>query len=118
MKFSVAEGLAENDSQLAKVYYWRAMTLQQLETDKPSLKDGEAKDWIALLNLPPDAVLPEWIALARARIQIIKGYVPAQATAVKTPTVTKTMMSIQVGPSITPTPFGIGTPFPTSTPKP
>ena len=116
MKFSTAEGLAETNSQLARVYYWRALSLQQLETDKPSYKDVEAKDWISLLNLPPDAVLPEWAAQARARMQVIKGYAPAQATAVKTPKATRTMQSIQVGP--TKTPLAVGTPFATFTPLP
>jgi len=116
MKFSAAEGLADTNSQLAKVYYWRALSLQQMETAKPSYKDVEAKDWTALLNLPPDAVLPEWAALARARLQIIKGYAPPQATAVKTPTATRTMMTIQLG--ATRTVVGTETPSPTVTPQP
>ena len=113
MKISTAEGLAQTNSQLATVYYWRALSLQQLETDKPSYKDVEAKDWTSLLNLPPDAVLPEWANQARARLQIIKGYAPPQATAVRTPTATKTMLSIPLGPSKTP--LGMGTPFPSAT---
>jgi tetratricopeptide (TPR) repeat protein len=116
MKFSTAEGLADTNSQLAKVYYWRAMTLQQMEADKPAYKDVEAKDWTAMLNLPPDAVLPEWAELGRARLQVIKGYAPAQATAVRTPTPTRTLMSIPLGASKTV--VGKGTPSPTVTPKP
>jgi tetratricopeptide (TPR) repeat protein len=114
VKFSIAEGLAQNNVQLAQVYYWRAISLQALEKDKPNYKDVEAKDWTSLLRLPLDVVTPEWATLARQRLIAIKGYAPPQATAVKTATATKT--SIPLGP--TKTIAGVGTPFPTSTPTP
>jgi len=91
MQFDRSAPLAQNDSELARVHYWRAVALDALER-------GEAaeKDWIALLELPVEAVPAEWIEEAQTRL----------ATPTPEPTATLT-------PSSTPTASSTPTPRPT-----
>ena len=115
MKFSTAEGLADDNARkLAAVYYWRAQSLQKMETEKPSYKDVEAKDWIAILKLPPDAVPGAWADMARQRLLILKGVAPTQVSNTRTPTPTdNTHTSNQFGTSA---PYLMGTTVPTAVP--
>lgn len=84
-KFNSADDLSVNNTQKTQIYYWRAKTLQKMEIDKPSYKENEARDWLALLNQPPETVPAEWVVEAQNRVQAIKGYTPLQATPVGVP---------------------------------
>jgi hypothetical protein len=65
-QFAMSEELAENDSQLAEVYYWRAISREV---------NGElriaAQDWIALAALPIGSVSPDWLALAQEKLILL-----------------------------------------------
>ena len=118
MKFSTAEGLAEDNAQLAAVYYWRAQSLQKMEVEKPSYKDVEAKDWTALLKLPPDVVQPDWENMARQRLQILKGVAPTHAPVTRTPLLTSTQINSVSIETETSVPYILGTTVPTAIPTP
>jgi len=95
-----SEKLAENDAQLAAVYYWRAMTMEA-----GNLERAAAPVWEAMLNLADDSVPEEWRLVAMAHI----------AALTPTPTVTFTPTASST-PTTTPTrkPTLVGTSMPTS----
>ena len=95
-----SEKLAENDAQLAAVYYWRAMTMEA-----GNLERAAAPVWEAMLNLADDSVPEEWRLVAMAHI----------AALTPTPTVTFTPTASST-PTTTPTrkPTLVGTSLPTS----
>lgn len=104
------ERLAEDDSQMAAIYYWRALAVEAQDTGMAA-----APHWEALLALPEDAVPVAWLRTAQ---QHLLALTPT-GTATNTPTVTST-------PRATPTPKGTKTSSPTprgggtttSTPRP
>ena len=75
MQFDAQEDRAKNDDDLAQVYYWRALTLEELGNFyKASL------DWQALLDLPDGVVSDEWIKEAQEHLEYL------QPTSTPTPT--------------------------------
>ncbi|MBN1305769.1 MAG: tetratricopeptide repeat protein [Anaerolineales bacterium] len=99
LQFLNTENLTENSRELAQVYYWRALCLEELNQIQPALKD-----WENLVALPQNAVPQEWREEAEEHIGDL-------STPTRTPTVTKT-------PTITRTPTVTRTPSPTSTKSP
>lgn len=95
-----SEKLAENDAQLAAIYYWRALAMEA-----GNLERAAAPVWEAMLNLADDSVPEEWRLVAMAHI----------AALTPTPTVTFTPTSSST-PTATPTrkPTLVGTSLPTS----
>jgi tetratricopeptide (TPR) repeat protein len=83
-QFAMSEELAENDSQLAEVYYWRAISREV---------NGElriaAQDWIALASLPIGSVSPDWLALAQEKLIILTPSPTITPTTLPTSTPTK-----------------------------
>jgi tetratricopeptide (TPR) repeat protein len=55
-EINIADAYDVTPEQKALVFYWRALALEKLS--KP---DVAAKDWVALIALPRDAVPPEWL---------------------------------------------------------
>jgi tetratricopeptide (TPR) repeat protein len=103
--FTVAEGRAETDSQLAKVYFYRA----QVYEENNYLWDAKM-DYEDLLALPLDAVPPEWRQVAEQRLSEINPPTP-------TLTPTKTYPLTPTGTAI-PTATSTTTRTPTRTPTP
>jgi len=95
--FTVAEGRAETDSQLAQVYYYRA----QVYEENNYLWDAKM-DYEHLLALPIDAAPPEWRQLAEQRLSEINPPTPTLTpTGTAIPTATSTLTRT---PTRTPTP--------------
>jgi tetratricopeptide (TPR) repeat protein len=55
-EISITDAYDETPEQRAQVFYWRALSLEKL-----GRAETAAKDWVALIALPKDAVPPEWI---------------------------------------------------------
>ena len=99
---NAAEKYAQDDVQFAKLYYWRARVLDAAGNHSAALAD-----WRALLDLPIEAVPPDWRAEARSIVPTLTPTATHTPAPSSTPTQTHT---------ITPTPSNTGTP--TMTPKP
>lgn len=84
---NISEGLADEDEELAQVFFWRAQALEGLDLKKRSLNN-----WEALLELSLDVVPDDWEEIAAERLLPTATPTP---TATFTPTLT---------PSTTPTP--------------
>ena len=95
-----SEKLAENDAQLAAVYYWRAIAMEADDQARAA-----ALVWEAMLDLAEESVPEEWQLVAMAHI----------AALTPTPTVTFTPTASST-PTTTPTrkPTLVGTSLPTS----
>jgi tetratricopeptide (TPR) repeat protein len=91
---NISEQLVENESNLAEVYYWRALTLENLDQLEKAILN-----WQNLMNLPLEFVPDEWEITAAEKL--LPTHTPS-ATFTSTPTFT---------PTITPT----GTSTPTET---
>ncbi len=112
-QLTLANNLAQDDSQHAVVYYWRAQVLELAGNPR-----GAKDDWENLLALPPEAVPPEWITIANEHMLILVSPTPSatvQATATETPLPSSTP-SPTVTPSPTATPSATPTPSPTLRP--
>ena len=111
IQFNETQGLAETDVQRAKLYYWRAQSLEFL--DEPA---AATRDWEALLLLPTDGIPASWIIMAEDHIILLNPPTPT-ATPVpsKTPTETNTPRPSST-PTITPTPPATSTPRPIGQP--
>jgi len=77
---SECQKLAGNDSQLAHMYFVRAIALEALKNDVAQ------RDWERMLELDPEAILPEWKATA-------EFYLSQYYTATPTPSITPTPTS-------------------------
>jgi tetratricopeptide (TPR) repeat protein len=109
--------LAENDDQLAQLYYWRAQVLEILDRSSEALSD-----WKALLDLDEDIFPGNWVDMANERIATLT-ILTATMTYTPTPTRTKTLTQTPTftptrtrTPTLTPTPTRTRTPTPTRTP--
>jgi len=91
---NISEQLVENESNLAEVYYWRALTLENLDQEEKAILN-----WQNLMDLPLEFVPDEWEITAAEKL--LPTPTPS-ATFTSTPTLT---------PTITPT----GTSTPTET---
>jgi tetratricopeptide (TPR) repeat protein len=102
-----AADLAESEEQVAAVYYWRAVALEDLNRLPEALAD-----WEALLALPQEVVPASWWAEAQTRFEPTATVTPSETN---TPTVTSTpevTATSAVTRTATPPP---GTPIPTRT---
>jgi len=103
--FTVAEDRAETESQLAKVYYYRA----QVYEENDFLWDAKM-DYEDLLALPLEAVPLEWRQFAEQRLSEINPPTPT-LTPTKTFTMTTTGTPTQTTSTITKTPTRTPTPI-------
>jgi tetratricopeptide (TPR) repeat protein len=106
-----AENLAESDTEMAQVYYWRAQALEAAGNPPSALKD-----WKALLSLPEEAMPQAWREMAEEHTRATPTPPPPSPTPTRTPrppTATPTATRTRP-PSPTPTPTR--TPKPSSTP--
>lgn len=104
------ERLADDDSQMAAVYYWRALAVEAQSSGMAAVPH-----WQALLALPEEQVPVAWLRTAE---QHLLALTPT-ATATNTPTPTPTPRATstpKVKKTSSPTPRGTGTV--TSTPRP
>lgn len=95
-QFSASEELADGDSQLAAVYYWRARAREAAGDTRTAISD-----WIALHALPPEVVPPDWRSAADEKIFLltpspttVKTTQPPTPSPTSTPTVTSTPTAI------------------------
>ncbi len=88
---SECQKFAESDQQLAYMYFVRALALEQLQNEVAQ------RDWERMLELDPNAILPEW--KATAEFYLNQYYTP-------TPTLTGTPSPLEgsVSGTVTPTP--------------
>jgi tetratricopeptide (TPR) repeat protein len=131
-QFNTSENLAVTDSQLAAIYYYRAIALDALFQLAPA-----AEDYQALLDLPVSAVPTEWLREARRYLATATptpspsstptrtetptpSFTPTRtATSTITPSPTITPSSTRTpSPTLTLTPSATRTPRPTNTPRP
>jgi tetratricopeptide (TPR) repeat protein len=77
-QLNATENMAETDTQLAAVYYWRARTL-----DDGGNPNVAKENYESLLALPSEAVPAAWAKLARQRLLVLN---PPTATPTITPT--------------------------------
>ncbi len=92
------EKLAQDDTQLAAVYYWRALVTEMHDSTLVA-----AADWQALLALPDDTVPAEWRRTAEGRLVALTPSPTATRTPVPTSTPTPSPMPTKPA-SMTPTP--------------
>jgi tetratricopeptide (TPR) repeat protein len=71
---------ASSDSQLAMVYFWRAMAAEE-----DGLDSSAVEDWQALLALPAEALLPGWSEIAEEHLMLLSGTPTALASATMPP---------------------------------
>ncbi len=100
-QINFSEGMAENDEDLAAVYFVRAQAAEEL-----GYKNTAIEDWKALLGLPEESVDEAWLDLAEERLEELTA-----PTATPTPTTTNTPK-----PSKTSTSTNTPRPSKTSTP--
>ncbi len=86
-QFSGSEELAEEEDQLAAVYYWRALAREAAGDTRSAISD-----WNALLALPREVVPPEWRSAAAEKILLLTP----------SPTMINTIQSPTPSPTITP----------------
>lgn len=60
--------LANTDERKASLYYWRALTFEELD-----FLDLAERDWNLLIDLPPEVVPPEWFGEASQHLQDLGG---------------------------------------------
>jgi tetratricopeptide (TPR) repeat protein len=107
---TIAEDLALNESDFAKVYYWRALTQENLGNF-----DRSIADWENLVSLPLIYVPDEWEILAAEKLLPTSTPSPtATYTPTNTPTNTPTATDT---PTATLTPTSSDTPTPIFTPS-
>jgi tetratricopeptide (TPR) repeat protein len=85
--------LAETDSELARMFFVKAIALEALENDVAKL------DWERMLELDPDAIQPEWKATA---MSYLETHYPPTSTSAQTPDAPSTTTS-EITSSPTPT---------------
>lgn len=111
IQFSKTESLADEDSQKAGLYYWRALSLEGLEENSAAILD-----WQRMLKLPEDVITAAQKATAEEHIALLNQ--PTEtATGTPTKTLTPTRTPLPGKESPTPAvPTGTQTPTPTVTP--
>jgi tetratricopeptide (TPR) repeat protein len=83
---NIAERLAQNEANLAEVYYWRAMTLEYLDREEEAILN-----WQYLMNLPLEYVLDEWeITAAEKLLPTATPSITPSPSPTLTPTITLT----------------------------
>jgi tetratricopeptide (TPR) repeat protein len=89
---SDCQKLAENDKELAHMYFVRAIALEELKNDVAK------RDWERMLELDPESILPEWKATAEF---YLLQYYTATPTPSETPSPTSNTRTVL--PTSTPT---------------
>ena len=102
---SECQKLAENDQELAHMYFVRALALEELKNDVAK------RDWERMLELDPDAILPEWKATAEF---YLNQYYTATPTPSETPT---SLIKTRTPTPTTRIPTSSSTIRPTNTPR-
>ncbi len=106
---NIAEDLVRDDSDLAQVYYWRALTFEDL-----GRFDDSITDWQNLMDIPRVYVPDEWEFVAAGKLLPTATLTPTlTSTPTETPTLTPTRTST---PTVTRTPTRTKTPAVTATP--
>jgi tetratricopeptide (TPR) repeat protein len=116
VNFERANGLAQNERQKAEVLYWRAQSLEKLDKIEAALRDYKA-----LLEMPQDAVDPEWLSFAASQAGSLSTptRTPVTPTVTRTPRPTNTLTPTRTPrPSLTSTVTRTSRPTQTTTPKP
>lgn len=80
-QLSKCQKLSENQNQLARMYFYRALALEALGNDVA------IQEWGRLLELPPSAIGPEFVATAQ---YYIKSHYTPTPSVTSLPTMTKT----------------------------
>ena len=103
------EKLAQDDTQLAAVYYWRALVTEMHDSTLTA-----ANDWQALLALPEEAVTAEWRRTAEAHLAALTPSPTATLTPEPSSTPTSSPTPTKRA-SVTPTPTKRASVTPTPT---
>jgi tetratricopeptide (TPR) repeat protein len=104
---NIANDLVRDENDLAQVYFWRALTYEELGRYEASIND-----WRDLISLPLIYVPDEWEYIAAEKLQPTATPTPtATYTPTNTPTITPT-------PTLTPTSTNTPTPTPSATFRP
>jgi tetratricopeptide (TPR) repeat protein len=125
-----AHPLAKTDLTKAQVYYWEAITLEEI--GDPLSAEGARNAWTQLIALPAEAMPEEWRVQAFEHLEITPTFTPTLTptitptfTLTLSPTITLTLtprLSPTFSPTVTPTPSpaktSTPTPTPTKTPSP
>lgn len=112
LQAETSKSKATDDTQLALVLYWRALS----QEGRNSFGDA-LKDWQSLLALPEDVMTPEMRQTAEQHLAKLTTATPTPKGGAKTATPTLTAKpSGSPTPTPTPKPSGTGTPTFTSTP--
>jgi tetratricopeptide (TPR) repeat protein len=116
LQAETSKSKAADDTQLALVLYWRALS----QEGRNALGDA-ADDWQSLLAMPADVMTPEMRQTAEEHLANLTTATPTPKGGSKTPTVSPKVSPTSTpkpSGSVTPTPkpTGIGTPAATSTP--
>ena len=112
-QLNVAEGLAENDSQVAEILYWRGQVLEA--GGNPTAAE---QTYIELLSLPEESVSKEYAQFAQKRLLILN---PPTSTPTSTSTTTSTPTLTKIStatPQFTKTSTKTNTPTPSPTRTP
>ncbi len=96
IQLSECQKLAETDSELARMFFYRAVSLEALKNDVA------VQDWERMLNLAPEAIEPEWLATAQAFLSLRYSPTPS-LTGTITPRTTQTPSQTSTPPASTPT---------------
>jgi len=108
---NISEGLAQDESDLAAVYYWRALVLESQDQLEEALLN-----WRSLMNLPLFYVPDEWEITAAQKLLPTPTPSPTPtSTPTSTPTITPTETSTPTE-TLTPTMTETLTPTVTETP--
>ena len=117
-----AHPLAKTDQTKAQVYYWEALTLEEI--GDPLSTEGARNAWYQLIALPEDAMPAEWRMQAFEHLEITPTFTPTLTPTI-TPTVSPTLpptiapnatSTLSPTTTFTPTPSPTKTPSPTATP--
>ncbi|PKO14617.1 MAG: hypothetical protein CVU39_14160 [Chloroflexi bacterium HGW-Chloroflexi-10] len=106
--------LAEDDIQLARMFFNRALALEALDNKVAQ------QDWERMLELPPDSIDPVWKATAEAYLEKYYTATPAPSSTITiTPTLRQTQgKTTTLTPTSKPTLRNTTTRMPTRTPSP
>jgi tetratricopeptide (TPR) repeat protein len=104
---NISEQQAQNEADLAAVYYWRALTLENLDQEEKAILN-----WQNLMNLPLEYVPDEWEITAAEKLLPTATPSPTPSPSpTPTPTITPTAtQTFTVTATFTPTPSPSSTP--------
>ena len=110
---NIAENQAQNEANLAEVYYWRALTLENLDRGEEAVLN-----WQYLMNLPLEYVPDDWeITAAEKLLPTATPSLTPSPSPTSTPTITPTATSTPTAAqTLAVTATQTPSPSPTSTP--